>query len=148
MGNFSLNNTKIGGYLHENLETPIPYSGNLLQKIKLWLDWALFLTCTLLQEGFPTNIDLTYPQFMLGETDCSCATRFRHGMVGGGILDQRQILGQFARNSQCAKFRYGLVCIDFIDVCLKCRIFYCAGRRLQTCFPHCFFLANWPSICL
>ena len=28
MGNFSLNNTKIGGYLHENLETPIPYSGN------------------------------------------------------------------------------------------------------------------------
>ena len=38
---------------------------------------------------------------MLAQTDCSCATRFRHGMVGGGILDQRQILGQFARNSQC-----------------------------------------------
>ena len=28
MGSFSQNNTKIGGYLHENLETPIPYSGN------------------------------------------------------------------------------------------------------------------------
>ena len=81
---------------------------HLLRKIKLWLDWALFLTCTLLQEGFPTNIDLTYPQFMLAQTDCSCATRFRHGMVGGGILDQRQILGQFARNSQCDDIRQKL----------------------------------------
>ena len=40
---------------------------------------------------------------MLAQTDCSCATRFRHGMVGGGILDQRQILSRFARNSQCAR---------------------------------------------
>ena len=28
MGNFSQNTTKIGGYLHENLEKPIPHSGN------------------------------------------------------------------------------------------------------------------------
>ena len=28
MGNFSQNTTKIGGYLHENLEKPIPHSIN------------------------------------------------------------------------------------------------------------------------
>ena len=27
MGNFSQKNTKIGGYLHKNLEKPIPHSG-------------------------------------------------------------------------------------------------------------------------
>ena len=49
MGNFSQNTTKIGGYLHENLEKPIPHSGNFSPTfiIMLWLDWALFLTCTL-----------------------------------------------------------------------------------------------------
>ena len=41
---------------------------------------------------------------MPAQTDCSCATRLRHGMVGGAILDQRQILGQFARIIQCGEY--------------------------------------------
>ena len=44
---------------------------------------------------------------MLAETDCSCATRFGHGLVGGVIWDQRQILGHFARNDHCVYYRCG-----------------------------------------